>query len=144
VILIKLMKYLIPATVLFMATSVQGESDPRIQLDLPEPMQIHLLASMRQHLVVIDQLLGMLAREEFDKAADLAEGELGMSSLDKHGASHIAKYYPKQSAQFGTNMHKAASRFARVAQEGDALAAYKALGEITQNCVGCHTTARVR
>ncbi|TVO76930.1 cytochrome c [Sedimenticola selenatireducens] len=140
----KLLTYLIPVTVLFMAPTVQSEPDQRIQLDLPEPMQTHLLASMRQHLVVIDQLLGMLAREDFDKAADLAERELGMSSLDKHGASHIAKYYPKQSAQFGTNMHKAASRFARVAQEGDALAAYKALGEITQNCVGCHATAKVR
>lgn len=140
----KYRNYFLSAIVFAMAASAQGESDPRIQLDLPAPMQTHLLANMRQHLVVIDQIIGMLASDELDKAAELAEAELGMSSLDKHGASHIAQYYPKQSAQFGTQMHKAASRFARVAQEGDALSAYKALGEITQNCVGCHATAKVR
>jgi hypothetical protein len=144
VVLNKYRNYFLSAIVFAMAASAQGESDPRIQLDLPAPMQTHLLANMRQHLVVIDQIIGMLASDELDKAAELAEAELGMSSLDKHGASHIAQYYPKQSAQFGTQMHKAASRFARVAQEGDALAAYKALGEITQNCVGCHATAKVR
>ncbi len=140
----KYRNYFLSAIVFAMAASAQGESDPRIQLDLPAPMQTHLLANMRQHLVVIDQIIGMLASDELDKAAELAEAELGMSSLDKHGASHIAQYYPEQSAQFGTQMHKAASRFARVAQEGDALSAYKALGEITQNCVGCHATAKVR
>ncbi|MES9856733.1 MAG: hypothetical protein ABW166_09050 [Sedimenticola sp.] len=140
----KLMQYLISAAVLVMATSAQGEPDLRVLLNLPAQMQVHMLGNMRQHLVVIDQLLGMLAREEFDKAADLAEAELGMSSLDKHGASHITSYYPKQSRQFGSNMHMAASRFSRIASEGDALAAYKALGGITQNCVGCHATAKVR
>jgi len=42
-------------------------------------------------------------------------------------------------------MHKAASRFARIAaEEGDSLASYKAVGEITKNCVGCLATAKVR
>lgn len=140
----KLVMQLIIVAVLCTATSVRGESDTRIQLNLPIQMQEHLLGNMRQHLVVINQLLGMLGREEFSKAAELAEAELGMSSLDKHGASHIARFYPKQAAQFGTNMHKAASRFARISEEGDALVAYQALGEITHNCVGCHATAKIR
>ena len=137
-------KHIILVAALVITTPSQGEPDTRIALNLPAQMQEHLLGNMRQHLVVINKLLGMLGRDELNEAAELAEGELGMSSLDKHGASHIAKFYPKASAQFGTNMHKAASRFARIAEEGDALVAYRAVGEITENCVGCHATAKVR
>lgn len=140
----KFWKHIMLVAALVVATPSMGETDSRVALNLPTQMEEHLLGSMRQHLIVINQLLGMLGREEFSEAAELAESELGMSSLDKHGASHIAKFYPKVSAQFGTDMHKAASRFARIAEEGDALVAYRAVGEITQNCVGCHATAKVR
>jgi len=40
--------------------------------------------------------------------------------------------------------HPAASRrFARTAEEGDPLPAYKALQEVTAACVACHTAYRV-
>ena len=39
-------------------------------------------------------------------------------------------------------MHKAASRFALKAQEGDALPAYKALQEVTAACIACHAAYR--
>jgi cytochrome c556 len=41
-------------------------------------------------------------------------------------------------------MHKAASRFALKAQEGEALPAFQALAEITSACVACHSGYRVK
>jgi hypothetical protein len=46
--------------------------------------------------------------------------------------------------QLGTNMHKAASRFARKAQEGEVLPAYQMLNDITGACVACHAAYRIR
>jgi len=67
-----------------------------------------------------------------------------MSSLELHGASHLAKFMPEDMQRAGTAMHQAASRFALKAQEGDALPAYKALSEVTAACVACHSGYRVR
>jgi hypothetical protein len=81
---------------------------------------------------------------KLEQAAAVAESRLGMSSLDKHGASHMAKYMPEGMRKAGTNMHRAASRFALKAQEGEVLPAYKVLAEVTSNCVACHTGYRIR
>ncbi len=120
------------------SSNALSESDTRVMVELPSPMKAHTLQNMRGHLVAIDQLLMLLAEDKMDEASELAESELGMSSLNKHGASHVASYYPKGMRQAGTAMHKAASQFSRVAQEGDLLAAYKSLRNITAACNVCH------
>lgn len=129
--------------ILLLATPAAAEPDPRILVELPAPMQAHMLQNMRGHLEVLDRLLLLLAEGRLDAAADLAESELGMSSLEKHGASHIAPFYPQGMQQAGTRMHHSASRFSRIAQEGDVLAAYKSLREITAACTACHAGYRV-
>lgn len=118
--------------------------DARNKVELPAMMQEHMLANMRDHLATIDKILGHLAKGELDKAADAAENRLGMSSLESHGASHLAQFMPQEMQAMGTNMHRAASRFALKAQEGDATAAYKSLQEITAACVACHAAYRIR
>ncbi len=124
-------------------TSVSS-SDMRIPVELPEMMQQHMLSNMRDHLSAINEILVYLGDDELDKAAEVAEYRLGMSSLESHGASHMAKFMPKGMRQTGTTMHKAASRFALKAQEGEPLAAYKALSEITAACVACHSGYKVK
>ena len=134
--------------ILSVATAISGASfaagDERLMVELPVAMKTHMLQNMRGHLVVIDQLILLLSEEKLDEASDLAEAELGMSSLNKHGASHIAPYYPIGMQQAGTAMHKSASQFARVAQEGDVLVAFKALRKITAACTGCHAGYKVQ
>jgi hypothetical protein len=107
-------------------------------------MQQHMLSNMRDHLAAINEILVYLGNDELDKAAEIAEYRLGMSSLGTHGASHMAKFMPERMRQNGTTMHKAASRFALKAQEGESLAAYKALSEITAACVTCHSGYKVK
>ncbi|MGD8567944.1 MAG: hypothetical protein PVJ39_07640 [Gammaproteobacteria bacterium] len=121
-----------------------AEDDARQLVELPEMMQKHMLSNMRDHLMAINEILKDMASDNLAKASDTAEYRLGMSSLDTHGASHLAKFMPEGMRKAGTNMHKAASRFARVAQEGELLPAYRALSEVTSACVACHSGYRIR
>lgn len=116
------------------STCAIADEDKRVLVKMPKMMQEHQLANMRDHLKAIDEILMSMGKDDLDKAADIAEARLGMSSLSTHGASHMAQVIPKEMGAIGTSMHKAASRFALKAQEGDALSAYKALQEVTAAC----------
>ncbi len=121
-----------------------ADEDPRELVQLPEMMQQHMMSNMRDHLVAVNQILINMASGELEKAAEVAESRLGMSSLESHGASHMAKFMPEGMRQAGTSMHRAASRFSLKAQEGEVLAAYNALTEVTSACVACHSAYRIR
>lgn len=126
-------------------TKASGADDDARQLvQFPELMQQHMLANMRDHLATIDEILRQMAAGQLEEAADLAESRIGMSSLESHGASHMAGFMPPGMREAGNQMHRAASRFALKAQEGDALTAYAALSEVTAACVACHSAYRVR
>ena len=131
---------------MFSANSIanMGKEDSRELVNFPEMMQQHMMANMRDHVAALNEILEFMGNNEPDKAADVAENRLGMSSLDNHGAGHMASMMPKGMQAAGTSMHRAASRFALKAQEGDLLPAYKALSEITAACVACHSTYRIR
>ena len=121
-----------------------ASNDTRTLVELPQMMQQHMLSNMRDHLAAINDILLYLGNGELDKAADTAESRLGMSSLESHGAGHMAGFMPEGMRQIGTSMHRAASRFALQAQEGDVLSAYRAVTEITSACVTCHSGYRVK
>ena len=69
--------------------------DSRQLVRLPEMMQEHMLANMRDHLAAINEILEDMAKGRLDAAADVAELRLGMSSLEIHGASHMAPFMPE-------------------------------------------------
>lgn len=130
---------------LLAASPLATAADDRRQLvELPEMMQQHMLANMRDHLLALNEILVNMGNAELDKAAEIAEQRLGMSSLDSHGAEHMATFMPQGMREAGTKMHKAASRFALKAQEGELLPAYRMLSEVTASCVACHAGYRIR
>lgn len=127
-------------------SAVAAENDPR-QVELPPMMRQHMLGNMRDHLLALSEIQQALAQGDFERAGEIAEGRIGMSSLTSHGAGHMAPFMPKAMQEIGTRMHQAASRFAIIAQEsaveGDAKRAIGALSAITQQCVACHSAFRV-
>jgi hypothetical protein len=136
---------IIAAILLLWASHVSAANeDSRQFVELPEMMKQHMMANMRDHLAAINEILIKIAEGQLDQAADIAESRLGMSSLESHGASHMAKFMPEGMRQAGTRMHRAASRFALRAQEGEVLPSYSALSEITSACVACHAAYRIR
>ena len=110
-------------------------------------MRDHMLENMRDHLLALTKIQQHLALEEYEKAATVAENRLGMSSLSGHGASHMARFMPAGMQQIGTQMHKAASRFAIIVQEGGLEGSTpkiaKGLAGVMQQCVACHSSYRV-
>lgn len=124
------------------------DSDRRELVALPEMMQRHMLANMRDHLLAIAQVQDALADGRFDAAGSIAEERLGMSSLASHGASHMAPYMPQPMQVIGTQMHRAASQFALIAQEAsvdqDLPRALKGLSSVTAQCNACHAAYRIR
>jgi cytochrome c556 len=128
--------------------ALAAEPDRRESVVLPEMMQQHMLANMRDHLRAIAEIQDALAEGRFDKAKNVAEERLGMSSLASHGASHMAPYMPEPMRAIGSQMHRAASQFALVAEEAsvdrDLPRALKALAAVTAQCNSCHAAYRIR
>lgn len=123
-------------------------SDTREFVKLPEMMNAHMLANMRDHLLAVQQIQQAMAAGQWDEAAMIAEKRLGMSSLDAHGASHIAGFMPEGMQAAGTSMHRAASRFAIKARDAgvspDWSGVTSAFAEVLQSCNGCHAGYRTR
>ena len=124
--------------------SAGAAEDTREKVDFPGMMRQHQLSNMRDHLAALNEILALLANSDLDKAADIAEHRLGMTSMVAHNASHMAPYMPKGMQDIGSEMHHAASRFAMAAQEGDLPRTLDSLSKVTQQCVACHSTYRVQ
>ncbi|NOR20343.1 MAG: hypothetical protein GQ538_09685 [Xanthomonadales bacterium] len=140
----KKLQFIAPILLLFASNLSIAEEDSRQLVELPEMMQQHMMSNMRDHLAAINEILINMTNDQLDKAADVAEARLGMSSLKSHGASQMAGFMPEGMRQIGTSMHRAASRFALKAEEGDVLPAYAAFSEVTTACVACHSAYRIR
>jgi cytochrome c556 len=139
---------LLPLTLAVSGAAPAEDLDRRELVVLPEMMQQHMLANMRDHLRAIAQIQDALADGQFDVAKNVAEKRLGMSSLASHGASHMAPYMPDAMRAIGSQMHRAASQFALIAEETsvdrDLSRALKALAAVTAQCNSCHAAYRIR
>jgi len=123
------------------------DGDPRQLVKMPDPMRLHTITNMRDHLLALQEIDVALSKSDFDNAARIAEQRLGMSSLELHGAAHLAPFMPQGMQDIGTQMHRAASRFAVDAQSAsvsnDVRPALAALGLVMQQCVACHAAYRL-
>jgi len=122
-------------------------ADTRVLVKLPPPLRAHMLANMRMHVSALNEIIAALAAGQEDKAAHIAEWQLGLSSLKAHKAAELGKYMPEAMRTIGFSMHRAASRFALAAQDagvtGDLKPALAALAKVTAQCAACHAGYRV-
>lgn len=130
------------------AQAPQLASDGRQLVKYPEHMKEHTLASMRDHLLALQEIQSALAVSDYDRAADVAETRLGMTALTLHGAHDSSKFIPKGMQEAGTEMHRSASKFSVVARDaavtGDIKPAIGALSKVMGACVTCHTGYRLQ
>ncbi len=138
------------AVFLWLAVPAMAD-DSRQMVEMPAMMRDHMLANMRDHLRTLDQILAELAKGDAKSAADTAESRLGMSSLDAHGAEHMAPMMPPGMRDIGTSLHHAASRFAIAVHDAEleppeqgARMVFAALREMTAACEACHAGYRLR
>ena len=123
-------------------------ADGRVAVAFPEPLRTHTLANMRGHLLALQEIQRALAGGAYDRAAEVAETRLGMTSLRAHGAHDVAKFMPEGMQAIGTQMHRSASRLAVEATNagvtGDVRPALAALATVTAQCVACHAGYRMK
>lgn len=123
-------------------------ADDRTLVSFPPTLKAHTLANMRDHLAALADIQQALSEGATDRAADVAEQRLGMSSLHDHGAHAVARFMPPAMQAAGTAMHRSASRFALTARDagatGDLRRAQAALAALTQTCVACHAGFRLQ
>lgn len=141
------------AILVFLTTSANDAraEDDRQLVEMPEMMQQHMLTNMRDHLRALGEILADISAENYDDAAKVAEERLGMSSLERHHASHMAPYMPKPMQDAGISFHRAASHFAIVAKNADVERSYDAmkqlaaaLADMMVSCNTCHAAYRIR
>lgn len=122
--------------------------DKRTLVEMPAETQQILRSMMRDHLLVLSELLGHVADNSLATAAEVAEQRLGKSSMGKHRGTHRGmgpgRFMPKEMKKIGHGMHEAASHFATVAESGDVSESYAALQGIVAACVACHSSYRIR
>lgn len=122
---------------------VNASPDARAEVDFPQSIKLAMLERMRRNLHDIQRIQEALGKKDYALAAEVAEFSLGLSSLGPHNARQ-APYMPPPMQHLGMEMHKASSRVAVAAQEGDVHLAIDKLSEVTALCVGCHATYRAK
>ena len=120
----------------------------RFDVVFPPLVKHQALATMRMHLQGLGEIQRALAEHHFDEAAQIAAMKLGMSSMYGNQMEEEARYMPPGMKQLGAQLHREAGEFALAAQDasvsGNTDKPLMLLSRMTQTCVACHATYRLR
>lgn len=127
-------------------TTTKAATDYRTLVTMPNQARALMRTDMIDHLATINEILGLLANEKFESAAQIAEAKLGRGTMGKHRGSGMGpgRFMPTEMRNLGMGMHDAASEFAQVAIEGNLKDSYAAFQKVTNYCVACHYSYRTR
>ena len=122
------------------------DNDFRQLVSMPEQARVFMRDDMLDHLSALSEIIGHLAENNFDAAAEVAETRMGKSSMGKHRGTGMGpgRFMPLEMRNIGWGMHESATEFAQVAKKGDLKSTYSALQKVTNACVACHYSYRTR
>lgn len=130
------------------AQSVESSSgeDVRQLVSMPDQARELMRREMLDHLSALNEIMGYLASNNLDAAADVAETRMGRSTMGKHRGTGMGpgRFMPLEMRNLGWGMHDAATEFSRIAKQGDLKNAYSALQKVSNSCVACHYSYRTR
>ena len=123
-----------------------SSEDSRIFVDMPAQARTYMRLDMLDHLIALNEIIGLLASGDLTALAEIAETRIGRSSMGKYRGTGMGpgRFMPLEMRNIGWGMHDAASKLATVAKKGDKEATGKALQELTTACVVCHNSYRTR
>lgn len=130
------------------AQNVENSSggDARQLVSMPDQARELMRKDMLDHLSALNEIIGYLASNNLDTAADVSEARMGRSSMGKHRGTGMGpgRFMPLEMRNLGWGMHDAATEFSKIAKQGDLKSAYSALQKVTNSCVACHYSYRTR
>lgn len=123
-----------------------SDVDTRQLVSMPDQARELMRKDMLDHLAALNEIIGYLASNNLDTAADVAEARMGRSSMGKHRGTGMGpgKFMPLEMRNLGWGMHDAATEFSKIAKQGDLESVYSALQKVTGSCVACHYSYRTR
>lgn len=122
-----------------MKEKMQMQEDDRISLGLNDMQKQHQLKNMRSHLVAVQTIVELLAKDDFDLASKVAYSELGSTTEMK---LMCASFGNEQFENMGLAFHASADKMSEVIKTKDKKAALEALSVTMNYCVQCHANFR--
>ena len=129
------------------ATPVAARGSPLEELDqldqrkpvplLPK-MANHQKQNMRDHLVVVQEVVSAVSARDFAKVAKAAE-RIGYSQAMGQMCEHMGAGAPGFTEQ-ALAFHHSADRIVEAARREDSVAVLSTLGETLATCTACHAT----
>jgi hypothetical protein len=113
----------------------QMTSDERISLNLPPKMKQHQLANMRAYLKAVQEIVGLIAAQDFKQASQIAHQQLGMTKRMTKMCNRIDNEGFKA---FGMAFYKSADELGETLLTEDTAASLRALNQTMNYCVQCH------
>ena len=113
---------------------------------MPDETTQLMRKDMLDHLSALNEIIGFVAENNLDAAAEFAETRMGKSAMRKHRATGMGpgRFMPLEMRNIGWGMHESASELSQAAKEGNLEGAYSALQKVTGSCVACHYSYRTR
>ncbi len=116
----------------------QPSIDQRVSLGLsPEEKHAHA-AVMHEHFEAIYQIMAALAREEFDKAQELTESQLGFAKHREAMRRQKPENFPPEYHDLAMAHHRAAEDLAHAISSHNLKLILPHVEQTLQACVACH------
>ena len=118
-------------------SQTMATSDKRISLALNSMQKQHQLKNMRSHLEAIQNIIKLLAKENYDEASKVAYTKLGSTTEMKLMCSSFGN---ENFENLGLDFHKSADKMSEVFKNKDKNASLEALSTTMNYCIQCHST----
>jgi cytochrome c556 len=115
-----------------------GASDPREVLDLTPAQKETLKATMHEHLAAVEAIVAALARQDYEKAADVAHFELGFPKHREVMQHEAGAALPKKYMELALEHHQAAEDLAEAITSKEMTRILEQLAKTIQACTTCH------
>ena len=120
-------------------TKKTTSNDKRISLELMPRQKQHQLKNMRSHLKAVQDIIALLAEDNYDSASAVAYSELGSTTEMK---LMCASFGNKDFENLGLDFHASADTMSDVFKTRDKKKSLEALAITMNYCVSCHAAFR--
>ena len=113
--------------------------DDRVSLGLSPQMKQHQLSNMRSHLDAVQAIVSLIAKEDFDKASEIARSKLGLSEEMQRMCNMFDN---KDFKARGLAFHESGDILSDTLKTKDTNKSLRALSSTLNHCVQCHAVYR--
>ena len=121
----------------------QSVSEHRLSLHLGASVQEGLKLTMREHLEALQNILGALALDDYEKAAAIAHEELGFPKHHQAMQREQGFAFPSGYQKLAMAHHQVAEDLAEVIPSKDKPRIFEHLDRTVKACVNCHQTYKL-